>query len=182
MRRGGLLGLKWEHINLGNTPSTFTIDGGGWQVPPGWLLIERSKSGKPRALPLSSKARSVLSALHRDELRGRFVFQNAKTGVNSSDVKTSFTGACRDAGLDNLTFHDLRHTWSTRAAECGVPESVRRDILGHAATTITGSYTHSSPAAMEMAMEAAANYSRGNIFFAHGKITAVRLRTAVKSR
>ena len=64
----------------------------------------------------------------------------------------------------NLTFHDLRHTWSTRAAECGVPESVRRDILGHSASTMTGSYTHSSPQAMELAMEVVADYSREKIF------------------
>ncbi len=68
--------------------------------------------------------------------------------------------ACRDAGIGNLTFHDLRHTWSTRAAECGVPESVRRDVLGHSATTMTGFYTHSSPQAMELV----ADYSREKTF------------------
>jgi integrase len=106
----------------------------------------------------------VLAALYGIESHGHFVFQNAKTGTNISDIKTGFTGARRDAGIDNFTFHDLRHTWATRAAECGVPESVRRDIPGHSATTMTGSYTHSPPQALELALELVADYSREKIF------------------
>jgi integrase len=164
MRRGELLGLRWEHVNLGATPKVFVIGGETWETMPGWLLIEKSKSGRPRALPISGKARSLLRLLYSDETRGEYVFQNSLTGSNILDIKTGFTGACREAGIGNLTFHDLRHTWSTRAAECGVPESVRRDILGHSAITMTGSYTHSSPQAMEMAMEVVADYSREKIF------------------
>jgi integrase len=78
-----------------------------------------------------------------------------------------------DAGLSNLTFHDLRHTWATRAAELGVPEPVRRDILGHSPTSVTDGYTHSSPEARERAMELVANY--GN----YGKITATAFQEAV---
>jgi integrase len=164
MRRGEILSLRWEHVNLGHTPRTFVIKGETWDIAPGWLLIERSKSGRPRALPMSGKVRALLHPLCGDETRGEFVFQNPKTGVSVADIKTGFTGACRDAGVENLTFHDLRHTWSTRAAECGVPESVRRDILGHSATAMTGSYTHSSPQAMELAMGLVADYSREKIF------------------
>ena len=86
----------------------------------------------------------MMAGLYDDEARGEFVFQNERTGLSINDIKTGFTGACREAGILNLTFHDLRHTWSTRAAECGVPESVRRDILGHSSPTLTGDYTHTS--------------------------------------
>ena len=164
MRRGELLSLRWEHVNLGRVLRTFVIGGETCEVPPGWLLIGRSKNGRPRALPLSGKAQGMLRLLFGDETRGEYVFQNGRTGVNISDIKTGFTTACREAGIDNLTFHDLRHTWSTRAAECGVPDSVRRDILGHSPVTMTDSYTHSSPEAMERAMELVADYSREQIF------------------
>ena len=52
-----------------------------------------------------------------------------------------------------MTFHDLRHTWSTRAEELGVPEAVRRDILGHSPGSMTASYTHSYFEARERAVE-----------------------------
>lgn len=164
MRRGEILGLRWEHVNLGPVPRTFVLRGETWEVAPGWLLIERSKNGRPRVVPMSGRVRSLLRTLAEDETRGEYVFQNGRTGVNVKDIKTGFSGACREAGIDNLTFHDLRHTWSTRAAECGVPESVRRDILGHSPGSMTASYTHSSPQAMELAMELVADYSREKIF------------------
>ncbi len=53
--------------------------------------------------------------------RGRCIFESPVEGEAISDIKTGFTGAVRAAGIDDLTFHDLRHTWSTRAAEPGVP-------------------------------------------------------------
>lgn len=164
MRRGEILSLRWEHANLTGKVLTFVVRGETWEVRPGWLLIEKSKNGRPRCLPMSGKVRVMMAKLHGDEARGEFVFQNSRTGLSISDIKTGFTGACREAGLVNLTFHDLRHTWATRAAECGVPESVRRDILGHASPTMTGDYTHSSPEAMEKAMELVADYSREKIF------------------
>jgi integrase len=164
MRRGEILSLRWEHVNLTGRVLTFVLKGETWEVRPGWLLIEKSKNGRPRRLPMSGQVRVMMARLHGDEARGEFVFQNSRTGLSISDIKTGFTGACREAGISNLTFHDLRHTWATRAAECGVPESVRRDILGHSSPTVTGDYTHSSPEAMEKAMELVADYSREKIF------------------
>jgi integrase len=164
MRRGEILSLRWEHVNLTGRVQTFVVKGETWEVRPGWLLIERSKNGRPRAIPMSGRVRDMMAGLYDDESRGEFVFQNERTGLSINDIKTGFTGACREADILNLTFHDLRHTWSTRAAECGVPESVRRDILGHSSPTMTGDYTHTSPEAMEKAMELVADYSREKIF------------------
>ena len=64
----------------------------------------------------------------------------------------------RSAGIDHLTFHDLRHTWSTGAEELGVPEAVRRDILGHSPGTMTASYTHSYAEARERAVKLVSEY------------------------
>jgi integrase len=75
-----------------------------------------------------------------------------------------FVSACGAARIGNLTFHDLRHTWSSRAAEMGVAKHVRRDILGHSPNSMTGDYTHASPEEMEQAMELVASYAgRANI-------------------
>jgi integrase len=119
---------------------------------------------------MCAKIRDLLRAYGCDETRGEYVFRNGRTGFSISDIKTAFTNARRAAGIDNLTFHDLRHTWSTRAAECGVPDSVRRDVLGHSPATMTDSYTHTSPEAMEMAMELGVGYSREKIFSITAKL------------
>ena len=54
-----------------------------------------------------------------------------------------------------------------------MPEPIRRDILGHSATSVTDGYTHSSYEARERAMELVVNY--GN----YGRITATAFLEAV---
>ena len=109
---------------------------------------------------MSRRVQTILKMLCEDATTSEYVFTSLKTGSKITDMKKGFVSACRDAGIVNFTFHDLRHTWSSRAAEMGVPEHVRRDILGHSSSSITGDYTHASPEEMERAMEAVADYAR----------------------
>lgn len=173
MRRGEILRLKRDDLNFSDKTVSRTIRGEIWHVPPGWLLIEKSKNDRPRTVPMSGEVREMLYRLCQGATCGEYVFGNIRTGGHILDIKRGFTSAVTDAGIVNLTFHDLRHTWATRAAEMGVPEPVRRDILGHSPTSITDGYTHSSPEARERAMELVANY--GN----YGKITATAFLEAV---
>ena len=159
MRKGELFGLKREHVHLGGVPLTRVIVGEVWEVRPGWLLIEKSKSGRPRLVPMSKRARAILKVLCEEETPGEYVFRSVRAGSRINDVKKGFVSACLAAGVRNLVFHDLRHTWSSRAAEMGVPEHVRRDILGHSSRSMTADYTHASPDEMERAMELVANFT-----------------------
>ena len=88
--------------------------------------------------PGKSESCCSTSAGTRD---GPHVFENPSTGRAILALKRGYASAVREAGISDLTFHDLRHTWSTRAEELGVPEVVRRDILGHTPGTMTASYT-----------------------------------------
>ena len=160
MRKGELLRLKRDDVNFGRVSLTRVIKGEVWEIAPGWLLIEKTKNGKPRTIPTSQRVQAILKMLCEDHTTGEYIFTSIKTGTRINDMKKGFVSACCDAGIVNLTFHDLRHTWSSRAAEMGVPEHVRRDILGHSSTSMTGDYTHASPEEMERAMEAVARYNR----------------------
>jgi integrase len=171
MRRGEVLGLRHEHVNFGRTPRSFVVNGEAWVIRPGWLLIEKSKNGRPRTIPMSGRVRRIIGRLCVEAAAGEYVFESIRTGRKIVDVKHGFTSACGEAGIENLTFHDLRHTWSTRAAESGVPEHVRRDIMGHSSQSMTGDYTHATPEAMEDAMERAAVYAVN-----YGRITAKRAK------
>ena len=116
-----------------------------------------------KTIPLITAVSARFSYSCEDATCGKFVFSSPRTGEQITDIKTAWTTALEKAGIDNLTFHDLRHEWSSRAADAGVPEHVRRDILGHSSKSMTGDYTHASPQAMEKAMEVVASYSNGNI-------------------
>ncbi len=110
MRRGEVLGLKPEHVNLGPTPVSFVVKGETWVIRPGWLIIEKSKNGKPLTMPMSGRARRTIERLCAEATPGGYVFESIRTGRKITDVKRGFTSACLEAGIENLTFHHLRHT------------------------------------------------------------------------
>jgi integrase len=46
-------------------------------------------------------------------------------------IKKTFSTAFRLAGIDNLHWHDLRHTFGTRLAEAGCSAATIADLMGH---------------------------------------------------
>ena len=88
------------------------------------LLIEVSKSGKPRAVPL------------HDELDPkRFPY-----GINPTALDRGFQEAREKAGLDGVWLHDLRRTYGTWLLQNGADLASIRDLLGHADITMTSRY------------------------------------------
>ena len=110
MRRGELLRLEVKHVNLGKTQRTFTVKGERIVLEPNWLLIEKTKNGKPRCIPVSQPVRNMLQVLCAVATSDGFIFGNPMTGSHVKDIKHGFRGACEAADIQDLTFHDLRHT------------------------------------------------------------------------
>lgn len=158
VRRGGLLGLERGHVNLSDRPTFIevAIRGGAvkkMEVKPNHLLVVKNKRGKPYTVPLNPAARATLAGLLAAEGASRYLFTNPRTGKAVQDIKKGFAAACLAAGLDGFTFHDLRHTFATRLKEAGVDPVTRRDLLGHASTTMTDSYTHSAAETKQAAVD-----------------------------
>lgn len=145
LRCSELRSLKKEHINLTNSPRLFNINGASVVLYPNELLVEHSKSDKPRTIPLSGKARRIVDILCNDATTGEYVFASPRTGGQLSQIKKGFAAAVQDAKLENFTFHDLRHTFATRLAEAGVDPFTIRDLLGHTTVRMSSDYTHSTP-------------------------------------
>ena len=57
------------------------------------------------------------------------------------------------AKIEHRRFHDLRHTYITRAAESGVPVQVIQSQVGHMSEAMVHHYTHISQAAIHKAVE-----------------------------
>ena len=73
-----------------------------------------------------------------------FVFTNPDTGTRYTDIRKSFSAACREAGITNFTFHDLRHTFGTRLADAGVDVVKIKELMGHASIVTTMRYIHAT--------------------------------------
>jgi hypothetical protein len=160
MRRGELLKLQWGDIDFDNKLLH--------------VRAENTKSGKPRWLPLT-KALWAFLKLYRQRIpeqhgqptspvfqlvhskRRRksnkfpyeWVYANPDTRepLSESAHEQAWRRICNRAGLDNLHFHDLRHTAATSFAHKPVELTTRENayMLGHTTgetTRMTRKYEH----------------------------------------
>ncbi len=149
MRRGEILKLKPVYLDLeikrdlrGNILSR------GYVHLPGPV----TKSGKPRSIPLSEEAHAILTAAIEGVEAHRTIFGGRGYGLNT--VSHLFTGACRKLGIEEVTFHTLRHTFGTRLAQAGVHQATIKEILGHASLQMTDRYVHPDQEMKQRAIEA----------------------------
>ncbi len=141
MRRGELLSLRWANVDFER----------------GLVHVmnshrEQTKSGHSRSIPMNRIAKEQLLSLHRDTGDTEYVFVNRATGKPRADVKTG-RSACRDAGLEDFRFHDLRHTAATRLGDAGVDTRRIMAILGHRCMQTSARYTHATDDGLRRAIE-----------------------------
>jgi site-specific recombinase XerD len=72
------------------------------------------------------------------------VFRNGNGG-HIGDVKHGFTSACRKAGITDVRFHDLRHTYASHLAMRGVHIRTLQELLVHKTLIMTQRYSHLAP-------------------------------------
>ena len=136
MRKSEIFNLKWSQIDFKQ----------------GYIEILKSKSGKARKIPISSRLDAVLKeilALSSNE----YVFVNPETNKPFVDIKRAFATILEKAGIDNFRFHDLRHTVATRMVESGADLTVVQEILGHASIQTTMRYAHPVPERKKQAID-----------------------------
>src|SRR5262249_57562126 len=71
------------------------------------------------------------------------VFGN-REGTPYRSFRSAFERAVRRAGIQDFTFHDLRHTFASRLVMAGVDLPTVKELLGHKDITMTLRYTHLS--------------------------------------
>ncbi|HZV47251.1 MAG TPA: site-specific integrase, partial [Thermodesulfovibrionales bacterium] len=56
-------------------------------------------------------------------------------------------------GLEDVRFHDLRHTFATRLVQAGIDLYVVKELLGHKTITMTMRYAHHNPESLRHGVE-----------------------------
>ncbi|MDE0383899.1 MAG: tyrosine-type recombinase/integrase [Defluviicoccus sp.] len=132
-RKGEIVRLRWSEV--GNDA----------------LMLEDSKTG-PRAVPLNSQAKRVLD----EQPRGGspFVFPSPRdpSRPRCRDIALWYR-VRREAGIEDVRLHDLRHTHASHAVMNGVPMPVVSRLLGHADVGMTLRYAHLGDREIEAAAE-----------------------------
>ena len=119
MRRGEIAGMRWEHLDRKARV----------------LLIPETKTGTPRRVPLSTAALAVLDGLP-PRLDGHV------WGMRPDSISQAFERVCGAAGIEGLTFHDLRREATSRLFEKGLNPMQVAAITGHKTLQMLKRYTH----------------------------------------
>lgn len=126
MRRGELLGLRWNQVDLDLRVAR----------------LELTKNGYARQVPLSSRAINILKAL-QESAEDACVFP-----IGAHAVHAAFRRACARANLPDLRFHDLRHSAATRMADKLSNVLELSAVTGHRTVQMLKRYFHPSPEAL----------------------------------
>ena len=120
MRRGEILGLRWEHVDLDRRIAYLPL----------------TKNGSSREVPLSTKAAQVLARQrqHNDT--------TSPFPVTPNGFRLAWGRLRRRAGLVDLRFHDLRHEAISRFFELGLNIPEVAVISGHKDPRMLFRYTH----------------------------------------
>ncbi len=122
------------------------------------------KGGKERIIPLHElciqamrrymwQARPILLG----DKRSDYFFVSARGNHLTTDaIRKMFKQTVRAAGLDdNLSPHDMRHTFATDLLDGGADLRSVQEMLGHSNLSTTQIYTHLSPARLKIAHQQA---------------------------
>lgn len=131
MRRGEQFNLEWSNVNF----------------QAGVLTIPRSKHGEARHIPMNDRVVEILRSLP-SRMKSRYIF-SSETGESPLNAN-NFTNrvwkpALKKAGIADLHWHDLRHTFASRLVMAGVDLRTVQELMGHKTITMTLRYSHLSP-------------------------------------
>ena len=128
MRREKITGMRWEHVNR---------QARLLEIP----KPAPTEPGKPKPVPdfvpLSTRAIAVLDALPRDSKTDGPVWN-----MRPDSITQAFARVCKAAGIEGLTFHDLRHEAASRLGERGFSALEIAAITGHQTLQMVKRYTH----------------------------------------
>lgn len=138
-RKGEALSATWDQFNL---------EKGVWTKP-----SHLTKQKKTEHLPLSELTLALLrhvKALSGDSV---FVFPGRLPGQPIKELKTIWKTLLKEAKIDNVRIHDLRHTHASHLVSSGLSLSIVGKLLGHTQASTTQRYAHLADAPLRQAVE-----------------------------
>ena len=124
-RKREVLDCRWEDLDFNQMQ---------WRVPV-------TKAGRPRHIPLSGGVINLLKSVPQDP-NNPWLFPNPKTGKPFVNIFNSWDTARKDAKLEDVRLHDLRHSFASFLVNAGRSLYQVQKILGHTQVKTTQRYAH----------------------------------------
>ena len=106
-----------------------------WRIP-------KTKAGKPRYVPLSAATLDLLKKRKLAVGSSFYVFPNPSTDKPFQSIFYAWDTARKEAGLDDLRIHDLRHSFASFLINGGRSLYEVQQLLGHSNSQMTQRYAH----------------------------------------
>jgi site-specific recombinase XerD len=128
LRLGEQYGLRWSDINFDQRI----------------LTVARSKHGGTRYVALNDAAIAALLTAQSQNNGKAAVFLNCN-GEPLVSPRKWFEPCVKDAGLENFSWHCLRHTFASRLVMAGADLRTVQELMGHKTIQMTVRYAHLAP-------------------------------------
>lgn len=115
------------------------------------VTLRVTKNGKVRAAYVNDLAWQVLVAMGIPERKRKKDRGVLFPGITPEQLSMRFIRACRDAGVEDFSLHDLRHTYASHLRMKGADLDEIRRLLGHSDLRMTIRYAHLLPEHLDAA-------------------------------
>lgn len=128
-RKGEVLQSTWDQ---------FDLEKGIWTKP-----SHLTKQKKKEHLPLSEQTLNVLDDLQKlNRSNSKYLFPDRTGSKSIPDVRSFWEKIIKEAKLENVRIHDLRHTHASHLVSSGLSLSIVGKLLGHTQVSTTQRYAH----------------------------------------
>ena len=141
LRIGELIALQWSDIDF--TKGILTVSKSCHDGKDGLIIDEPKTVASRRVIPLPKQLLPILKSIKKKS-DSSFVVSSHGKPVSVRSYQRSFELLLIKLDIPHRGFHSLRHTFATRAIECGMDVKTLSEILGHKNPTVTlNRYAHS---------------------------------------
>ena len=127
------------------------------------LTLYRTKSGKPRGIPINRAVYDALVALEPEQARREGLVFTRRDGAAWGQIRSAFAKALEREGIKGFRFHDLRHTAASHLVMRGASLKDVQELLGHSDLKMTQRYAHLSPDRLREAVDRMDGLAGGHI-------------------
>jgi integrase len=160
LRKGELVALLWSDLDIKNR--TISVSKQYVKNPNGQLTLSRPKTETSvRKVSIPQMAVDLLIHEHEKHPNNPYMFPSPVTGemYYPDSVVNLHKKILKDAGLEHIRFHDLRHTFATLALQNGVDIKTVSSMLGHYDAGFTlRTYTHATRQKQDEAANTMGNF------------------------